>query len=461
MKKRALGSLILAVAANSAQAQQLSEIDCPSCHQSAPEVKAVETMAPLVRRTDGMASQADLLPVFHERFAVACSVSQYNKSDAGPGGAGGHAIIYIKGACRDKSAGKPVLKVCGPGEFDRTDRNAGVTVSIDKSLKNTLYVVTDGIDMMFNGAALPGETVNEELIEKTIQKVIADKAMEGVQIHDNHKPLPGETPEHFAARTGLGTDFALSFARQSECVFTPLSEKDVANMAKEANTRNAPYLAGKLVNNWDGMGRNCAHFVQNMFASIGVGKKVSVTNNPILKALKFMTLFLPINDKGVAVPRQVITNVASRVTAAIPSPAEMIRDGGMKQKIEKYGSLPQQPGSLVGVVAFLDKNDLFKLAGKPLSVDPLGRFDRRLKKMMTSPETSTIKGGLESFISRVDSMDLRTYEEVEPAESWNIRDKQLYDSYRGMLIRERDDAKNKLKVVTGEMSSEAYLALQK
>jgi hypothetical protein len=457
MNKRFLGSgLTIFLLANSlTYAQEV----CESCRQTDEAAAALQTMAPLVHRLDGTTSQAELLPVFYENFAVSCSVSQILSRENGAGGTGGHALIYIKGACRDTSVPYPKVRVCGPSESSR-DRNAGVTLSIDKSLKNTLYVVTDGVDMMFNGLAQKGESINQEVIDKTAKAIVDSGAMKGVQIHDHIKRPEGVSDEEFAARHGMGTDFAISMARGSECVFTPLSKADVERMVNEANQRNLPYVTGKKINDWHGYGRNCAHFVNNVFASIGVGREIRVTSNPVIRALKLMTLFLPLRDKGVAIPRQIIANTGERLTASMPSPVEMIKDRGLRKKMKEFGSIPQRPGSVVGAVAFISDNELFDEAGKPMAVDILGRFDRKMKRLMTNPSTSTIEGNLESFIKRVDSMDLRPYEEAVSKHSQSPENKLLYESYRGLLVREREDAKLKLQVLRKEMTAEAYLALQ-
>ena len=57
----------------------------------------------------------ELVPYYVEL----CAVSQYRPIDKPLGGIPGHAVMYLKGACRDETAGYPRLRPCARNETDR------------------------------------------------------------------------------------------------------------------------------------------------------------------------------------------------------------------------------------------------------------------------------------------------------------------------------------------------------
>src|SRR5262249_39102106 len=88
-------------------------------------------------------------------YAELCALSEIKKKpgfgvDIGSGGPGGHSVLYLNGACRDRGAGYPTLTMCDPNAADQ-----GVGLSVNAHYRNTLWVATQGRDFFFNGGLGP------------------------------------------------------------------------------------------------------------------------------------------------------------------------------------------------------------------------------------------------------------------------------------------------------------------
>ena len=59
-------------------------------------------------------------------YVEVCAVSQIRAKFTEYGGSGGHAVMYLKGACRDTQAEYPTIEVCDAGTVDLSDPETGV-----------------------------------------------------------------------------------------------------------------------------------------------------------------------------------------------------------------------------------------------------------------------------------------------------------------------------------------------
>ena len=64
-------------------------------------------------------------------YVEICAVSQISAVFAEHGGAPGHAVMFLKGACRDADAPFPAIWTCEPGSVDLSDPEAGVGISVN------------------------------------------------------------------------------------------------------------------------------------------------------------------------------------------------------------------------------------------------------------------------------------------------------------------------------------------
>src|SRR5262249_21648586 len=168
------------------------------------------------RRPD--AAYEKLFPYYVEL----CAASQFRSKLTGEGGGpAGHAILYIKGACKDDNAPFPQLRRCRGIATSLEDPEHGAGISVNPKFKNINWVAVPGYDLVFPGGLAPGERLTSTRFEALEQKAIVKGVYTGVTFH----PFLGATSDtelhDFLPRAGIGTDFALQFARSVFCARLP------------------------------------------------------------------------------------------------------------------------------------------------------------------------------------------------------------------------------------------------
>jgi hypothetical protein len=78
------------------------------------------------------AAEAPDYDSIYKTYAEACYATKVSFKVGIPSTDFGHAMIFLKGACRDRNAGFPTLKTCNPD----IPGNDGVGVSADNSFAN-------------------------------------------------------------------------------------------------------------------------------------------------------------------------------------------------------------------------------------------------------------------------------------------------------------------------------------
>ena len=84
-------------------------------------------------------------------YVELCATSQFRSKLTGAGGIAGHAIMYIKGACKDEQASFPQLRRCRvvATEFDDPEHGAGV--SVGRWFRNVNWVAVPGYKLFYQG----------------------------------------------------------------------------------------------------------------------------------------------------------------------------------------------------------------------------------------------------------------------------------------------------------------------
>src|SRR5215472_17489066 len=129
-------------------------------------------------------------------YVELCAGSQFRAKLTGEGGLAGHAVMYLKGACRDEDAPYPKLRRCR---------------------------VAAGYHLFFDGNLKQGEPLTRTQFETVEQQAIDDGLYRGVAFH----PFPGAESDTdlrvFLERHAIGTDFSLQFARTVFCARLPVT----------------------------------------------------------------------------------------------------------------------------------------------------------------------------------------------------------------------------------------------
>ena len=84
-------------------------------------------------------------------YVELCGTSQFRSKLTGPGGVAGHAVMYIKGACKDEQASFPQLRRCRRVATDLNDPEHGAGVSVGRWFRNVNWVAVPGYKLFYRG----------------------------------------------------------------------------------------------------------------------------------------------------------------------------------------------------------------------------------------------------------------------------------------------------------------------
>ena len=93
-------------------------------------------------------------PVYDQLFPYyveLCATSQFRSKLKGEGGVAGHAVMYIKGACKDEQAPFPQLRRCRVAATRLDDAEHGAGVSVNRWFRNVNWVAIPGYELFYQG----------------------------------------------------------------------------------------------------------------------------------------------------------------------------------------------------------------------------------------------------------------------------------------------------------------------
>jgi hypothetical protein len=157
-------------------------------------------------------------------YVELCATSQFRSKLTGPGGVAGHAVMYIKGACKDERTSFPQLRRCRGVATEIDDPEHGAGVSVGRWFRNVNWVAVPGYKLFYQGNLEMGERLTQAHFDATVRDAIDKGVYKGVEFHDYPAARSGANLENFIANHGIGTDFALQFARSAFCARLPVTE---------------------------------------------------------------------------------------------------------------------------------------------------------------------------------------------------------------------------------------------
>jgi hypothetical protein len=107
-------------------------------------------------------------------YVELCAGSQFRGKVAGAGGVAGHAVMYLKGACKDDDARFPLLRRCRVAATRLDDPEHGAGISVNRWFKNVNWVAVPGHDLFYAGNLQPGERLAQARFDAVEQEVIAE-----------------------------------------------------------------------------------------------------------------------------------------------------------------------------------------------------------------------------------------------------------------------------------------------
>jgi len=295
------------------------------------------------RRPD--AKYERLIPYYVEL----CAASQFQSKLTGEGGGpAGHAILYIKGACKDDDAPFPQLRRCRGVATTLKDPEHGAGVSVNQMFKNVNWVATPGYDLVFPGNLALGERLTLARFRAVEQQAIAKGIYKGVTFHRFAGATSDTDLRNFLERAGIGTDLALQFARSVFCARLPVTEAMLDPIIKFLNDKNREYAEGEAGYNWSAWADNCSHTMRNTLAAANIWSPLSV------RTTKIRQIF------NLAVPANEFVNLAELMTEGdIEDYREILRDGPRRDAFHEFHWLPTRQGALLKTLPVHDPSDLY------------------------------------------------------------------------------------------------------
>ena len=418
------------------------------------------TVAPLTRPDS-------IYEALSDHYAELCAVSQYRPVEGDLGGIPGHAVMYLKGACRDESAPYPRLRPCRYATFDRKDPEHGAGISVNRWFKNVNWVATPGKFLFFNGDVAEYELLDQDRFDATVQHALELGMYRGVEVHTKPDADAPQSIPDFVAEDSIGTDFALRFGRTVFCTRLPMPAEMMAQVSDYLNGLNDEYWNGEADYRWSGYSDNCVHTLHNALAAAGVWKPKSI------RGTKLRQLF------NLAVPANTFIELAFLSNRyPIENFKKLRSDKPLWESLATRGWVPATPGVLLKTLPVLQVNALYDTKFR---LFVLGGFFsnetiKRAQILLTDGRYLQLDANLRYFYERYQ----RILAERDADESWtdSLRgdgfrtDREIYydyiESHRDAVIevlermaeievlREEvlEEAKEKLRVRMLESSSE-------
>ena len=281
-------------------------------------------------------------------YVELCATSQFRPKLKGDGGIAGHAVMYIKGACKDERASFPQLRRCHVAATDVYDPEHGAGVSVGRWFRNVNWVAVPGYKLFFEGNVNADEPLTQAHFDATLQDVVDKGVYKGVDFHDYPNQRDGGSLKDFVSQHGIGTDLALTFARSAFCARLPITEKMLDEVIAFLNDKNREYAEGEADYNWSVWADNCVHTLRNALAAANIWSPLSV------RAIKFRQIF------NLAVPANEFVNLAVLGnTGDITDYRQIQDDGPRRDALHEFNWLPTRPGALVKTLPVHAPNDLY------------------------------------------------------------------------------------------------------
>ena len=281
-------------------------------------------------------------------YVELCATSQFRPKLKGEGGVAGHAVMYIKGACKDEQAPYPQLRRCHAVATELDDPEHGAGVSVGRWFRNVNWVAVPGYKLFYQGNLETGERLTQAHFDATMHDAIAKGVYKGVDFHDYPTAGTRTSLEDFVRKEGVGTDFALLFARSAFCARLPVTEPMLDEVIAFLNDKNREYAEGEADYNWSVWSDNCVHTLRNALAAASVWSPLSV------RAVKFLQIF------NLAVPANEFVNLAELGTEGnIEDYRQIQRNGPERDALHEFGWLPTRQGALLKTLPVHAPNDLY------------------------------------------------------------------------------------------------------
>jgi hypothetical protein len=366
-------------------------------------------------------------------YVELCAASQFRAKLTGEGGIAGHAVMYLKGACREDDAPYPQLRRCRVAATSLDDPEHGVGISVNRWFKNVNWVAIPGYHLFFDGNLKPGERLTRTQFEAVEQQAIDTGIYKGVAFHRYPGAQSDTDLREFLKRDAIGTDFALQFARTVFCARLPVTAAMMDQVIAFLNDKNREYAEGEADYNWSVWADNCTHTLRNALAAANIWSPLSV------RAIKIRQIF------NLAIPANEFVNLAELMTQDdIGDYQAILSDGPLRDAFHEFHWLPTEPGGLLKTLPVHAPNDLYDTRFRLFTLQSpflMGKTQRAID-LLSDQRFVDLDANLHYFAEKYDAILAHHDEERDTMASVRgtpfRRVAQLYDKY---IHAQRDEVR--------------------
>ena len=296
-------------------------------------------------------------------YAEECAFTPYDRFGQTPGGAGGHAALYLKGVCYDGSQGYPRLKLCDElaqasslGDIPTEklhDPDWGIGVSVDTDFTNVNWVAIPTKSLFLHGKpnlAKEGREGSAVVDQTALNQTVAAALPYFVGVQGI---LAEESKIEKLTEDAIGTDLGIDFARKLFCERIPMGKESLQAMVDFLNKKQDD--AHEKGNVWDGANNNCADTAHNAIAATGLRHSLIDAEGARFRGRlrKIFDAFvnpLMVLTNQVAAPANEFITLSRTLTLDVDdmNPKKIYKDKKKRAAVMDpvYGSLPERVWSV-------------------------------------------------------------------------------------------------------------------
>jgi hypothetical protein len=397
---------------------------------------------PLARSSDRVVPIRVPEPAYEELFphyAELCAVSRFNRLGVEHGGAAGHAVLYLKGACRDESAPFPTLRMCPEVVNDLRDPRHGVGVSVNAAYKNVNWVAYPGRRLFFNGNLERGQTLTQEHFDATIHSIVDLGVLRGVEVDEERLVFthPEAPLEERLAESLMGTDVAIRFARSVWCASVPLERAQLERAVDHLNQLNRRYASGEASYDYSLYYDNCLRALHDSLAAAGVWE-------PVKERSRFLGQLFQMK-----VPANEVIQLAERVARFPVDDFDAVRkDAAASESLRAFDWLPSRQGALLLTAPVHRPNELYDTSLQMFVVEgPGGLATGRLQETLSDARFTQLEPNLLYYEQRYREILARKGD----AGWWprSAEDQELRARYEAYVAAQLEDVRELIRRLPG------------
>jgi hypothetical protein len=328
-------------------------------------------------------------------YVELCATSQWHSKTSGPGGVAGHAVMYVKGACKDEDAPFPQLRRCRYAATAFDDPEHGVGVSVNRWLRNVNWLAIPGYELFYEGNLETGERLTQAHLDATVRDAIDAGVFDGVELHAYPTAAAERNLEDFVARWSIATDFALRLGRTVSCARVPVTKPMLDEIVAFLNDKNLEYATGEADYNWHVLADNCVHTLRNALAAANVWSPLSVRD---VKLRQLLNLAVPANE---------FVNLAKLGTGGeIEDVPHIYEQDQLRDALYDFGWLPTRHGALLKTLPVHAPNDLFDTTFRLFTLQSplrIGKTNDAIR-LLSDQRFVDLEANLEHFREKYDAI---------------------------------------------------------